>query len=146
MSGGCHVRRSVTGQPLLKPRHTRLEPIAYQERRAGQPALNEAATEYAHEGYNRAIRERKGHVGFLMILMQRLVTSSTRAIRVRWNAASKCSPHRASMLFRRSRTRSVRNSMARSRSTTGNNTPYAQHTPPIPYYSDATLVPSPFNP
>ena len=39
-------------------------------------------TEYARDGYNRAIRERKGHVGFLMILMQRLVTSSTRAIRV----------------------------------------------------------------
>ena len=70
------------GQPLFKPRHTRLEPIAYQERHAGQRALYEAVTEYAREGYNRAIRERKGHVGFLMILMQRLVTSSTRAIRV----------------------------------------------------------------
>ncbi len=70
------------GQPLFKARHTRLEPIAYQERHAGQRALYEAVTEYAREGYNRAIRERKGHVGFLMILMQRLVTSSTRAIRV----------------------------------------------------------------
>ena len=70
------------GQPLFKSRHTRLEPIAYQERHAGQRALYEAVTEYAREGYNRAIRERKGHVGFLMILMQRLVTSSTRAIRV----------------------------------------------------------------
>ncbi len=68
------------GQPLFKPRHTRLEPIAYQERHAGQRLLYEAVTEYAREGYNRAIRERKGHVGFLMILMQRLVTSSTRAI------------------------------------------------------------------
>lgn len=32
-------------------------------------------------GYNQALREKKRHVGFLMILMQRLVTSSTRAIR-----------------------------------------------------------------
>ena len=70
------------GRPLFKARHTRLEPIAYQKRHAGQRALYEAVTEYAREGYNRAIRERKGHVGFLMILMQRLVTSSTRAIRV----------------------------------------------------------------
>ena len=70
------------GRPLFKPRHTRLEPIAYEERHAGQRALYEAVTEYAREGYNQAMRERKGHIGFLMILMQRLVTSSTRAIRV----------------------------------------------------------------
>ena len=47
------------GQPLFKPRHTRLEPIAYQERHAGQRALYEAVTEYAREGYNRALQERK---------------------------------------------------------------------------------------
>ena len=70
------------GQPLFKPRHTRLEPIAYEERHAGQRGLYEAVTEYARQGYNRAMREHQGHIGFLMILMQRLVTSSTRAIRV----------------------------------------------------------------
>ena len=70
------------GQPLFKPRHTRMEPIAYEERHAGQRALYEAVTEYARDGYNRALREHQGHLGFLMILMQRLVTSSTRAIRV----------------------------------------------------------------
>jgi len=32
------------------------------------------------DGYNQALREKKRHVGFLMILMQRLVVSSTRAI------------------------------------------------------------------
>jgi hypothetical protein len=32
------------------------------------------------EGYDQAMREKKTYVGFLMILMQRLVTSSTRAI------------------------------------------------------------------
>ena len=70
------------GHPLFKPRHTRLEPIAYEDRHAGQRGLYEAVTEYARQGYNRAIREHQGHIGFLMILMQRLVTSSTRAIRV----------------------------------------------------------------
>ena len=77
-------RRAIDadGQPLFKPRHTRLEPIAYAEPHAGQRALYEAVTEYARDGYNRALREHKGHLGFLMILMQRLVTSSTRAIRV----------------------------------------------------------------
>ena len=77
-------RRAIDadGQPLFKPRHTRLEPIAYEERHAGQRALYEAVTEYVRDGYNRALREHQGHLGFLMILMQRLVTSSTRAIRV----------------------------------------------------------------
>jgi len=32
------------------------------------------------DGYNQALREKKRHIGFLMILMQRLVASSTRAI------------------------------------------------------------------
>lgn len=77
-------RRAIDadGQPLFKPRHTRLEPIAYEERHAGQRALYDAVTEYVRDGYNRALREHQGHLGFLMILMQRLVTSSTRAIRV----------------------------------------------------------------
>ena len=77
-------RRAIDadGKPLFKPRHTRLEPIAYEERHAGQRALYEAVTEYVRDGYNRALREHQGHLGFLMILMQRLVTSSTRAIRV----------------------------------------------------------------
>jgi hypothetical protein len=33
------------------------------------------------EGYNQALREKKSYIGFLLILMQRLVTSSTRAVR-----------------------------------------------------------------
>ena len=37
-------------------------------------------TKYVSEGYNRARREKKNYIGFLMVLMQRLVTSSTRAI------------------------------------------------------------------
>ena len=48
------------GQPLFKPRYTRLEPIAYEERHAGQRTLYEAVTEYAREGYNQAMRNIKG--------------------------------------------------------------------------------------
>ena len=69
------------GRPLFKPRSTRLEPIAWKARHGRQRSLYEAVTEYVRAGYNQALREKKSHVGFLMILMQRLVTSSTRAIR-----------------------------------------------------------------
>lgn len=76
-------RRAIDpdGGPLFKPRTTRLVPIAWEERHSQQRALYGAVTEYIREGYNQAIREKKAYVGFLMLLMQRLVTSSTRAIR-----------------------------------------------------------------
>lgn len=76
-------RRAIDadGKPLFKPRTTKLVAIAWEERHRQQQALYEAVTEYVREGYNQAIREKKGYVGFLMLLMQRLVTSSTRAIR-----------------------------------------------------------------
>lgn len=76
-------RRAIDaeGQPLFKPRSTRLVSIAWQERHGDQRALYEAVTEYVREGYNQAMLEKKSYIGFLMILMQRLVTSSTRAIR-----------------------------------------------------------------
>lgn len=69
------------GQPLFKPRMTRLHTVAWQARQAAQKQLYEAVTEYVRHGYNQAIAAKKRHVGFLMILMQRLVTSSTAAIR-----------------------------------------------------------------
>lgn len=69
------------GKPLFKPRHTQLLPVEWQEQHAQQRRLYEAVTDYVREGYNQAIREKKTYIGFLMILMQRLVTSSTRAIR-----------------------------------------------------------------
>ena len=68
------------GRPLFKPRSTRLVPIVWEERHGPQRSLYEAVTEYVREGYNQAVREKKNYIGFLMILMQRLVTSSTRAI------------------------------------------------------------------
>jgi ERCC4-related helicase len=67
------------GNPLFKPRVTKLVGVSW-EGHEEQHQLYEAVTEYVREGYNQAMREKKTYVGFLMILMQRLVTSSTRAI------------------------------------------------------------------
>jgi superfamily II DNA or RNA helicase len=72
---------NADGQPLFKPRMTRLHPVAWQDRHAAQQQLYESVTEYVRHGYNQAIATKKRHIGFLMILMQRLVTSSTAAIR-----------------------------------------------------------------
>lgn len=76
-------RRAIDaqGNPLFKPRRTQLEPVHWNDRHLLQRQLYEAISEYVRIGYNQAIREKKNYVGFLLILMQRLVTSSTRAIR-----------------------------------------------------------------
>jgi superfamily II DNA or RNA helicase len=75
-------RRAIDadGKPLFKPRRTSLEAIQWDARYGDQRKLYNAVTEYVREGYDRAMREKKGYIGFLMILMQRLVTSSTQAI------------------------------------------------------------------
>jgi ERCC4-related helicase len=69
------------GKPLFKPRRTQMAPVAWESRHHLQQLLYEAVTNYVREGYNQALREKKRHIGFLMILMQRLVVSSTRATR-----------------------------------------------------------------
>jgi superfamily II DNA or RNA helicase len=76
-------RRAIDadGRPLFKPRQTQMIPVAWETRHLLQKRLYESVTDYVREGYNQAIQEKKHHVGFLMILMQRLVVSSTRAIR-----------------------------------------------------------------
>jgi SNF2 family DNA or RNA helicase len=70
------------GLPLFQPRQTRMVAVEWAERHAAQKTLYEAVSEYVRLGYNQAMREKKTHIGFLLVLMQRLVTSSTRAIRV----------------------------------------------------------------
>jgi superfamily II DNA or RNA helicase len=67
------------GNPLFQPRSTRIHPVSWKGQE-DQEALYETVTEYVREGYNRAMREKQHAIGFLMILMQRLVTSSTAAI------------------------------------------------------------------
>jgi SNF2-related domain len=76
-------RRAIDadGNPLFKPRFTQLVPIEWRAAHAEQRALYEAVTQYIRDGYNQAIKEKQTAVGFLMILMQRLITSSTAAIR-----------------------------------------------------------------
>lgn len=76
-------RRAIDaeGNPLFKPRFTQLVPIVWGAAHAEQRALYDAVTEYVRDGYNRAIKEKQTAVGFLMILMQRLITSSIAAIR-----------------------------------------------------------------
>ncbi len=75
-------RRAIDdrGEPLFTARTTRLVPVQWEERHALQEQLYDAVTEYVRQGYNQAMRENRQYLGFLMILMQRLVTSSTRAI------------------------------------------------------------------
>jgi len=69
------------GQPLFKPRSTRLQAVEWKAKHAAQQQLYEAVTDYVRHGYNQAMAAKQRHIGFLMILMQRLVTSSTAAIR-----------------------------------------------------------------
>jgi hypothetical protein len=64
-------------------------------------ALYEAVTDYVRHGYNQALAAKQRHIGFLMILMQRLVTSSTAAIRTTLEKRQACSmsPSRRPSLF-----------------------------------------------
>lgn len=71
----------VDGRPLFPPLTTSLEVVPYGDRHLEQ-ALYEAVTEYVRHGWDRAKRERRPAIGFLVLLMQRLVSSSTAAIRI----------------------------------------------------------------
>jgi superfamily II DNA or RNA helicase len=75
-------RRSINerGDPLFLPRLTKLIPVRWEEKHQLQKLLYESVTEYVRIGYDQAIRQNRQYLGFLMILMQRLVTSSTQAI------------------------------------------------------------------
>jgi Helicase conserved C-terminal domain./SNF2 family N-terminal domain. len=69
------------GNPLFKNRITKIKNISWSARHSLQKELYEKVTEYVSKGYNLARREKKNYIGFLMVLMQRLVTSSTHAIK-----------------------------------------------------------------
>ncbi|MBA1336321.1 MAG: Helicase, SNF2/RAD54 family [Firmicutes bacterium] len=69
------------GNRLFKNRITKAVNIEWEQRHSLQKQLYEMVTKYVTEGYNKARKEKKNYIGFLMVLMQRLVTSSTRAIR-----------------------------------------------------------------
>ena len=76
-------RRAINdrGDPLFMPRVTKLMPVHWDdEKHRLQKHLYESVAEYVRLGYNQAMRQNRQYLGFLMILMQRLVTSSTQAI------------------------------------------------------------------
>jgi hypothetical protein len=60
------------GQPLFKPRITRYRRWRGKSRHAAQQRLYDAVTDYVRHGYNQALAAKQRHIGFLMILMQRL--------------------------------------------------------------------------
>lgn len=68
------------GRPLFSSRTTQIQVVPYGDR-VVERTLYEAVTEYVREGYGRSLRERRPAVGFLVLLMQRLVSSSTIAMR-----------------------------------------------------------------
>jgi SNF2 family DNA or RNA helicase len=69
------------GKLLFTKRTTLLKNIDWQEKHEIQKNLYDRITDYALNGYNQAKKENSQHLAFLMILMQRLVSSSTNAIK-----------------------------------------------------------------
>jgi superfamily II DNA or RNA helicase len=72
----------LSGKPLFKPRHTRLMSVRWSGDHALQKELYQKVEDYIRTGYNKAKKEHRNYIGFLMVLMQRLVSSSTHAITV----------------------------------------------------------------
>lgn len=69
------------GELLFKKRKTKTVNVSWQIRHSDQEVLYHAVSKYVQDGYNKSRREKKAYIGFLMILMQRLMSSSTYAIR-----------------------------------------------------------------
>lgn len=69
------------GQPLFQPRITSVVSVSWGVEYTRHRELYEAVSEYVRAGYNKALKNKKPHVGFLMVLLQRLITSSTLAIK-----------------------------------------------------------------
>lgn len=69
------------GNALFRPRQTQLVSVAWSGPHSQQRDLYDAVTEYVREGYNQALATKQNAIGFLMILMQRLVVSSPAAIK-----------------------------------------------------------------
>src|SRR2546429_4547542 len=65
--------------PIFQPRTTSLEVVPFGGR-IGERQLYEAVTDYVRHGYNRARNEGRTAAAFLVLLMQRLASSSTAAI------------------------------------------------------------------
>jgi len=66
------------GNPLFRKRTTQLVTVPWGTDLHAE--LYSQVTQYVRKGYNLAMREKRNYIGFLMVLMQRLVISSTPAI------------------------------------------------------------------
>lgn len=69
------------GALLFKPRKTQIVKVEWKDEHRLQAQLYDEITDYVRTGYDRALTEKRNYIGFLMVLMQRLVSSSTLAIR-----------------------------------------------------------------
>lgn len=71
------------GNKLFKKRITHLEVLNWDERHSLQRELYERVSEYVAKNYNKALRNRRKNmcIIFLMIIMQRMLTSSVAAVR-----------------------------------------------------------------
>ena len=76
------VAIDATGAPLFQPRTTTKVAVEWPAQRPRQRRLYDEVTAYVQEGYDLGRREKNNSLVFLMLLMQRLVSSSTRAIEV----------------------------------------------------------------
>lgn len=77
----CQKRATTDGRgrPLFQPRTARLRLVPYGSRVIEQH-LYDAVTDYVRHGYERAKLDKRPSVGFLVLLMQRLASSSTAAV------------------------------------------------------------------
>jgi superfamily II DNA or RNA helicase len=71
--------KSIDGSPLFQPRTTSLERVEYGSRTV-ERQLYDSVTDYVRHRYKAAMLEKNNAAGFLTLLMQRLVSSSTAAI------------------------------------------------------------------
>ena len=71
------------GNKLFKNRMTHLVTLAWDERHSMQRELYEMVSSYVSKTYNKALRNKKKNMCliFLLIIMQRMVTSSTEAVK-----------------------------------------------------------------
>jgi len=69
------------GKPLFNRRKTKLISSIWGAADILQESLYNSLTDYVRLGYNKALSEKQTAYGFLMVLLQRMVLSSTRAIR-----------------------------------------------------------------
>lgn len=81
-----HEKRTTVdgfGRPLFRPRHTQTVSVAWGWNCSGQRQLYAAVTEYLKTTYSlaaRMTRSKRVMIGFLLVLIQRLATSSTMAL------------------------------------------------------------------